>query len=174
MLPVGDRLRYLRTRMDINQAEAAQRLGMPTATYSSYENGVSPKLETLVTLSTFYGVSSDYLLGLSNETKPASGELGIYIAQLMDAAGESAPTSSELAALMKEAIRYYRRGAPCGDIPMRALRGFGEGLRYTLNAAIDGDIPALIDKANAATVAALEVTKMPAVFLEGKTTEVQK
>ena len=174
MLPVGDRLRYLRTRMDINQAEAAQRLGMPTATYSSYENGVSPKLETLVTLSTFYGVSSDYLLGLSNETKTASGELGIYIAQLMEAAGESAPTSSELAALMKEAIRYYRRGAPCGDIPMRALRGFGEGLRYTLNAAIDGDIPALIDKANAATVAALEVTKMPAVFLEGKATEVQK
>lgn len=57
---------------------------------------------------------------------------------------------------------------------MRALRGFGEGLRYTLNAAIDGDIPALIDKANAATVAALEVTKMPAVFLEGKATEVQK
>lgn len=168
MLPVGDRLRYLRTRMDINQAEAAQRLGMPTATYSSYENGVSPKLETLVALSTFYGVSSDYLLGLSNETKPASGELGIYIAQLMEAAGESAPTSSELAALMKEAIRYYRRGAPCGDIPMKSLRGFVEGLRSALCAATAGQTPALIDNANAAVVSALEITKMPAAFLNQK------
>lgn len=168
MLPVGDRLRYLRTRMDINQAEAAQRLGMPTATYSSYENGVSPKLETLVTLSTFYGVSSDYLLGLSNETKTASGELGIYIAQLMEAAGESAPTSSELAALMKEAIRYYRRGAPCGDIPMKSLRGFVEGLRSALCAATAGETPALIDNANAAVVSALEITKMPAAFLNQK------
>ena len=168
MLPVGDRLRYLRTRMDINQAEAAQRLGMPTATYSSYENGVSPNLETLVTLSTFYGVSSDYLLGLSNETKTASGELGIYIAQLMEAAGESAPTSSELAALMKEAIRYYRRGAPCGDIPMKSLRGFVEGLRSALCAATAGETPALIDNANAAVVSALEITKMPAAFLNQK------
>jgi transcriptional regulator with XRE-family HTH domain len=154
--------------MDINQAEAAQRLGMPTATYSSYENGVSPKLETLVTLSTFYGVSSDYLLGLSNETKTASGELGIYIAQLMEAAGESAPTSSELAALMKEAIRYYRRGAPCGDIPMKSLRGFVEGLRSALCAATAGETPALIDNANAAVVSALEITKMPAAFLNQK------
>ena len=86
----------------------------------------------------------------------------------MEAAGESAPTSSELAALMKEAIRYYRRGAPCGDIPMKSLRGFVEGLRSALCAATAGQTPALIDNANAAVVSALEITKMPAAFLNQK------
>ena len=39
-----------------------------------------------------------------------------------------------------------------------------DGLRAALAAAASGDTPALIDGANAAAVAALEVTKMPAAL----------
>ncbi len=51
---------------------------------------------------------------------------------------------------------------------MKSLRGFVEGLRSALCAATAGETPALIDNANAAVVSALEITKMPAAFLNQK------
>ena len=168
----SERLRALRDEQ--LQTTVAQETGISRSSLSQYENGMRPPLDALISLANYYHVSLDYLAGLSNEKKSVGGQLGNAFSELAKVAGDVAPTATEINDLLEAAVRYYAKGAPCGDIPMRVLHGFVEGLRHTLNAAIDGDIPALIDKANAATVAALEVTKMPAVFLEGKATEVQK
>ena len=44
-------------------------MGVSPQSYSAYENGREPDYEKLVFLSTFYDVSVDYLLGLSDVPK---------------------------------------------------------------------------------------------------------
>lgn len=64
------RLHELRTDRDIRQQTVADYLGVSRATYANYESGKrEPSLNTLKKLASFFKVSADYLLGLSqNET----------------------------------------------------------------------------------------------------------
>lgn len=163
-----ERLRMLRSESDAKQDEVAKALNISRASYSSYENGITPPMQTCIDLAKHFDVSLDYLLGLTKERKPAGGLLSSLLDILAQCVGEVAPTATDFAALVDAAIKYYRRGAPCGDTPLVALLGFITGLRSALVAAASGDGPALIDGANAAAVAALEVTKMPAALYESQ------
>lgn len=59
------RLRELREDRDKTQAEIAKILGMKQSQYSRYENGIRDiPLDSLITLAKYYGVSTDYILGL--------------------------------------------------------------------------------------------------------------
>lgn len=59
-------LRQLREEKGLYQKELAVYLNVSVGTISNYENGVhQPDLDTLIRLSEFYGVTSDYLLGLT-------------------------------------------------------------------------------------------------------------
>jgi len=63
----GYRLRELRENKELTQTQVAKRLGLSKTTISGYENNIkTPSLDVLVKLSTLYGVSSDYILGLEN------------------------------------------------------------------------------------------------------------
>lgn len=162
----SERLRALRDKQ--LQTTVAQETGISRSSLSQYENGMRPPLDALISLANYYHVSLDYLAGLSNEKKSVGGQLGNAFSALAEAAGDAAPTATEINDLLDATLRYYTKGAPCGDIPMQALRGFTEGLRSALCAATAGETPALIDNANAAVVSALEITKMPAAFLNQK------
>ena len=65
------RLRDLREDNDLSQAVIAEYLHLSQATYSRYENG---KLDipsaALIALARYYGVSVDYLLGLTAQQEP--------------------------------------------------------------------------------------------------------
>ena len=62
------RLRQLRTNKKLTQKDVAEFLGVDRTTYVKYETGASePNFDTLQRLATFFGVSTDYLLG--TETK---------------------------------------------------------------------------------------------------------
>lgn len=61
-------LRKLREEKDLSQAEMAKILGLDKSTYCKYENGGSIK-RSLEKLTSFFGVSSDYLLGMEDEAK---------------------------------------------------------------------------------------------------------
>ncbi|MEG2469614.1 MAG: helix-turn-helix transcriptional regulator, partial [Comamonas sp.] len=135
---------------------------------SQYENGMRPPLDACIALAKYYDISLDYLVGISNERRPSSGNLANRFAVLATFAGDHALTSSDVDELLSAAVSYYRNGAPCGDWPLLALRGFFGGLCAAMNAAVAGNSPRLIDGANAATIAALDVTKMPAKFYETK------
>ena len=58
-------LKDLREDKDLKQEDIAKLLGTSRSYYGQYERGVRPlPLEHLKTLCIFYGVTSDYVLGL--------------------------------------------------------------------------------------------------------------
>lgn len=60
-------LRELREDRDLTQAEIAKLLNVSQITYSQYERGVRGlPLEHLKTLCLYYGIKSDYILGIPN------------------------------------------------------------------------------------------------------------
>lgn len=65
------RIRDLREGSDRKQAEVAQYLRCDKSLYSKYEWGQRPlPLDLAVQLSRFYGVSLDYLVGLTDVKAP--------------------------------------------------------------------------------------------------------
>ena len=63
-MELKDILRELRTQKKLTQSEIAERIGLKTNTYQSYEHGsAEPSCSTLKALADFYGVTTDYLLG---------------------------------------------------------------------------------------------------------------
>ena len=59
-----ERLRELREDSDLKQREIAKVLGTTQQVYSRYENGTNQlPIHHLITLSRFYKVSCDYILG---------------------------------------------------------------------------------------------------------------
>lgn len=66
-----NRLRDMREDRDLNQTVLAKLLGVHQTTYSNYELGkLSLTAEVLITLANYYGTSVDYLIGMTDETKP--------------------------------------------------------------------------------------------------------
>ncbi len=62
------RLKDLREDNDIKQKELAQYLHIKQNTYSQYENGQRQlPLDILIKLAKYYNVSTDYILGLTEE-----------------------------------------------------------------------------------------------------------
>jgi transcriptional regulator with XRE-family HTH domain len=62
------RLTSLRKSKKLSQAEMAKILGIHRGTYSNYESGNRhPDYETLQSIADFFGVSTDYLLGRSDD-----------------------------------------------------------------------------------------------------------
>lgn len=65
------RLKDLREDKDLKQQDIAEMLGIQQTVYSRYERGFQNiPLEFLLELADFYGTSTDYILGRTNETEP--------------------------------------------------------------------------------------------------------
>ena len=62
------RLKDLREDADIKQKEIADYLHIKQNTYSQYENGIRQlPTDVLVKLARYYNVSTDYILGLTDD-----------------------------------------------------------------------------------------------------------
>ena len=60
------RLRDLREDADLTQEELVRQLGMHKTTYTNYEQGKrEPPFELIIRLAKLYGVSIDYIAGLT-------------------------------------------------------------------------------------------------------------
>lgn len=65
------RLRDMREDKDLSQLQVAEFLGMKQPQYSRYERGLRDiSTDVLIRLAAYYHTSVDYLLGLTNESKP--------------------------------------------------------------------------------------------------------
>ena len=68
------KLSQLRRERGLNQKTAAEKLGVSQALLSHYENGArEPGLDFVVNAAAFYEVSTDFLLGISDERRPGAG-----------------------------------------------------------------------------------------------------
>lgn len=66
----------LRKERGGTQGQVAERIGGTASIVSAYENGIrQPSYEALLRLSRLYGVSTDYLLGVSGRRMPDSQHL---------------------------------------------------------------------------------------------------
>ena len=65
---IGIRLRELRHKRKLRLEQVAEIIGVNKSTLSAYENGGrQPSYDILVSLARLYRVSSDYLLGLTDD-----------------------------------------------------------------------------------------------------------
>ena len=65
------RIKELREDNDLLQKQIAIMLNITRQQYGLYENGTREiPIKKLIKLADFYNTSTDYLLGLTNETKP--------------------------------------------------------------------------------------------------------
>ena len=67
-LSFGEKVRNLREDMDLNQTQLGKELCMTQRKVSFIEcNQCEPSIDDIVAFCKFFGVSADYLLGLSDE-----------------------------------------------------------------------------------------------------------
>ena len=72
----GDRIRKLRTQQKLSQKELARKLDVSVATIKNWENDSSdPYLDNIRTLSSIFNVTTDYLLGKSEQQRLYHDEL---------------------------------------------------------------------------------------------------
>ena len=65
-----ERIRNLREDHDLNQTQIAKILNISQSTYSRYESGnLDVPTEVLISLSKYYNVSVDYILGLTDKNR---------------------------------------------------------------------------------------------------------
>lgn len=65
------RLRDLREDHDLSQEQIAAYLGMKQPQYSRYERGIRDiPTDILIKLALYYKTSTDYILGLTNDSTP--------------------------------------------------------------------------------------------------------
>ena len=71
-----DRLRGLREDNDLTQSQVAAFLGTSQTMYARYERGANElPVRHLIKLAEYYHVSTDYLLGRSNDPTKSGGPL---------------------------------------------------------------------------------------------------
>lgn len=71
------RLRDLREDHDLSQQQVADYLGMKQPQYSRYERGLRDlPTDVLIRLAKLYNTSTDYILGLTQISKPYTGHQG--------------------------------------------------------------------------------------------------
>ena len=64
MFDFGKRLKQIREENNLTQKQVAEGSGIPLRTYQRYENGErEPSISTLIALADYFKVSTDYLLG---------------------------------------------------------------------------------------------------------------
>lgn len=68
MVPFAERLKEARKRQNVKQKEVAAHIQMAAHSYQQYEGGQRrPDFETLVALADYLDVTTDYLLGRTDE-----------------------------------------------------------------------------------------------------------
>lgn len=81
---LNENIKKLRLAQNISQVELARRLNVSKQSVSNWENdNIQPSIDTLIKIADSFGVSTDYLLGLSTEkTIDATGLTDMQIAHL--------------------------------------------------------------------------------------------
>lgn len=70
-MEVSESLKRFRKWTGLNQEEMATKLGVKRQAYQPYETGkVKPSVDMVLKMAKVFGVSADYLLGLSDEPQP--------------------------------------------------------------------------------------------------------
>lgn len=105
-----NRLKRLREEKGYLQKEVADKLGIRSNTLSGYENGTrSPDPEMLVRIAKLYNVSTDYLLGYSDD--------------------ENVTEDPEFVDFVQEVKRWYRESPKSKEEDLKRLKRIFEAFK---------------------------------------------
>ncbi len=101
----ADRLRQLRTERSLSQYQLAQALNVSRGLIGNYELGTrEPDYETLAMLAEYFGVSADFILGLTDiRHRITASDYGLdsqFIANYMNLSPESKIDAQKYIALL--------------------------------------------------------------------------
>lgn len=85
----GDRIKILRNSYNLSQVQLAEKLKVSKQTISNWENNnILPSVEMLISIASFFSVTTDYLLELDNrsylETTGLSAEQLAHIQNIIN------------------------------------------------------------------------------------------
>ena len=165
---LSKRMRDLREDRDMLQGALAQALDLSQSAVSNYECGREPPLDVIFKYADYFGVSVQYLLGLTNEPHVITpSEEKDFDRMQREAAehGDSAFSRADIARLASAFAGYYRAGAPAGSAPMDCVKAFLAAAPRMLEAAAQGDAAALLNACNDLARAGLDTTNVLAAVL---------
>lgn len=70
---ISTRLKELRGKKGVSQEEVAKYLGIERASYSAYESGNSRPVRYMDKIASYFGVSVDYIIGMTDSPTPTEG-----------------------------------------------------------------------------------------------------
>ena len=74
---LGERLKQLRSKKELTQAEMAKEIGVSQSTYALYETDKrQPDYDKLFSIAQYFAVTTDYLLGVSDDPRPHNPSTG--------------------------------------------------------------------------------------------------
>ena len=104
-IPVSERLIDLRYERHITQEELAETINLPATTYSDYEKEGNPiPHEVIIALAKYYGVSTDFLLALTDNR--SSGNADLQSLHLSDSALEFLQNKDTNTRLLSEILSH--------------------------------------------------------------------
>jgi len=105
--------KVLRCGIDIGQNDLASKLNIEPTIYKKYENGYcEPNFQTLINISNFFNVSTDYLLGVTESKNHACNKHSILIDEIALSEDENQLFKSyrKLSVIMKAELRGEIKG----------------------------------------------------------------
>lgn len=107
MTVLGQRIRHLRHKANLTQAQLGKLLGCSSSTVSLYEGGQrSPDTDMLIRLADVFGVSVDYLLGrVSDPTAKEKTESSLDPEEGWSVAEDLTPEGAELLEVLTREVK---------------------------------------------------------------------
>jgi transcriptional regulator with XRE-family HTH domain len=103
---LGTRIKYLREKQDLSQTRLASSLDITNTQLSRYESGDrKPDPETITRIANYFEVSTDYLLGRTNDPSPH----GTSIEGLAFFGGPDEELTEDEREHLKESLEQFRK-----------------------------------------------------------------
>lgn len=103
MISVAEAFRRFRLAKGLSQQAMAEKIGVKQGSYTAYENkGTAPTVDKLRKMAIDFGVSTDYLLGLTEDPRPVGEIIAAQKSLESTESGDLAERLSKLEAAVAE------------------------------------------------------------------------
>ena len=162
------RLKMLRLEAGYKQSDLATAMHTSVSVISNYENGREPPYGMLVQFAQYFGVTTDYLLGLSSTKQPDNGALLAEVnraAKLTEQTGAQPIAAAEAQALFTALIAYTKVQAPAGKLPVDFVHSQICRMTEMLKALTSRNVAEVLDANNVLLKSLLDVSDITAEYV---------
>lgn len=104
----GSRIQALRRSSHLKQDQLAEKIGVSTSAIGMYEQGRrEPSYEVLIKIATYFGVTTDYLIGINDDKPSDEYILGDRIKFLRKRAGLTQSDLAEMLGTIKQTVSNW-------------------------------------------------------------------